>query len=206
MTPVSLNTVPASYIATGIPLSEVQKYAVNHYKLPLALAKRTDSAAAIPVPAVMHAQDEHFVAIVQAEGTKYFMVDRARRFSAWVEAAAINAMSSGHFLVPSGNGPPPGFALLAENDARNVFGRDGAHGFEPPDESSTEDDEKTKDPCDKGMPVYSFNAQLAGLTVNDTPLRYSVPFGPEVAFELVYQDMDSSQPVSAPPYAHTGEI
>ena len=203
VTPVSLNTVPASYIATGIPLSEVAKYAVDHYRLPLSAARRTDAAAAIPVPAVLHAQDEHYVALTAAEGGKYFLVDRARHFASWVEAAAVDAMSSGNFLVPSGESPPAGFSLLAENDARNVFGRDGAHGQQPGDEGSGRG--RNKGPC-PGMPAYAFNLQMAGLIVEDRPLQYPAPFGPDVTFDLIYQDMDSSQPVAPPSYTHTGEI
>lgn len=206
VTPVSLNTVPASYIATGIPLSEVQRYATDHYQLALTAARRTEAEAAIPVPAVLHASEEHYVALTQAEPGRYFMVDRARRFASWVSEAAVNAMSSGHFLIPSGEKTAPGFALLAENEARHVFGRDGAHGTAPPDESSGPDRDETDDPCDEGMPAYAFHAQLAGLIVNDTPLRHRTPFGPQVAFELVYQDMDTSQPVTPPAYTHTGGI
>ncbi|HEX2746710.1 MAG TPA: hypothetical protein VHM91_01830, partial [Verrucomicrobiales bacterium] len=206
VTPVPLENMPASYLATGIPLNEVAKYAVNHYHLPLTPAKRTDSAAAIPVPSVLHAREDHYLALVAAESGKYFVVDRARRFAEWVEATAVDAMSSGHFLVPSGKSAPAGFELLAENEARNVFGRDGALGIQPADESSGPARKETNSASSEGVPVYTFHAQLAGLIVKDRPLAYRPPFGPPVALSLTYQDMDSSQPVASPAYAHTGKI
>lgn len=206
--PVSLNTVPASYIATGLPLSEVKAWAQEHYELPLTSAKRTDAAQPIPTPAVMHAKEDHYVALVEEDNGRYFLVDQARDFARWVDGAAVDAMSSGHFLIPDTDEALLGFVQTEEAETRLVFGRDGAHGTGPGDESSGPGDHSDgpEEPCPKGMPRHLFNLQLGGLIVKDIPLSYRTPYGSDFEFLLTYQEMDDSQPTTVPSNSHVGFI
>jgi hypothetical protein len=57
--------------------------------------------------------------------------------------------------------------------------------------------------CSRGMAGYSFNALQGSLVVQDTPVGYSPPLGPDIAFTLVYNQRDSSQPTN-PPFSNLG--
>jgi RHS repeat-associated protein len=46
----------------------------------------------------------------------------------------------------------------------------------------------------KGMPVYSFKSLLAGLNINDTPIGYTPPLGPEVYTTVTYNQREANQP------------
>lgn len=45
-----------------------------------------------------------------------------------------------------------------------------------------------------GMPRYSVHSRLVSLNVQDTPLRYSPPYGPAVDLTLTYNQRDNQQP------------
>ena len=129
--PVRLNNVTADLIATGIPLTGVQDYATDHYGLPLKMARRTKAGTPIPTPAVMHLKDEHYAALLERnpENGDYFLEDRTLEFAGWVDSEAVEAISSGYFLVAEAQGRlPSGWENVEVQEGRNVFGRDGAHG------------------------------------------------------------------------------
>lgn len=131
-----LNSVTAEYIATGLSLSEVQRYAAEDYGMDLIAVQREDKNVSIPTPAVMHLADEHFVAILaeNMDANEYFIQDHTLDFNGWVDRAALLELSSGYFLVESGD-IPFGWKKVVNNDARNIYGRDGAHGMSPPSDT-----------------------------------------------------------------------
>lgn len=47
---------------------------------------------------------------------------------------------------------------------------------------------------DLGMARYSVHSMLVSLNVQDTPLRYSPPFGPGIAFSVTYNQRETQQP------------
>lgn len=205
-----LSQVPPDYQQTGIPLSEVQRYAQNDYHLELAMAHRSDSSAKIPTPAVMHVKDDHFNALLaaSADGSEYFLEDRTQGFAGWVDKAAVDQAASGYFLVASVN-LGSGWDKVDAVTGSTVFGRDGAHGTTPTDETTTKDTPSTedKDPCKekaKGMPRYTFLPMPGAIRISDVPVSYSPPVGPTVAFEVNYNDMDSGAPTSPPTWSHVG--
>ncbi len=205
-----LSQVPPDYQQTGIPLSEVQRYAQNDYHLELAIAHRSDSSAKIPTPAVMHVKDDHFNALLaaSADGSKYFLEDRTQGFAGWVDKAAVDQAASGFFLVAAVN-LGSGWDKVDAVTGSTVFGRDGAHGTTPTDETTTKDTPSTedKDPCKekaKGMPRYTFLPMPGAIRISDVPVSYSPPVGPSVAFEVNYNDMDSGAPTSPPTWSHVG--
>lgn len=202
-----LSQVPPDFQQTGLPLSEVQRYAETDYKLDMRMAKRSSPALKIPTPAVMHVKDDHFNALLQAseDGSQYFMEDRTLGYSGWVDKAAVEQSASGYFLIAAnslGNGWEP----LDASAGQKIYGRDGAHGVIPTDETTDPDDPKTDDdgdpPC--GMPRYTFHPMPGAIRIGDIPLRYSPPVGPSVAFHINYNDMDSAAPTSAPTWSHVG--
>ena len=143
-----LSQVPPEFQQTGLSLKDVQRYAQNDYKLTMQPARRDDAAQRIPTPAVMHVKDDHYCALLDQspDGKEYLLADRTLGVARWVDAAAVDAMSSGTFLVAAAE-LPRGFSSMVAADAQKIFGRDGAHGTMPPDEEVREDSPKTKKPC-----------------------------------------------------------
>jgi RHS repeat-associated protein len=202
-----LSQVPPEFQATGIPLSEVQRFAANDYKLPMKAALRTDAAQPVPTPAVMHVKDQHYCALQErsADGKSYFLEDRTLGFAGWVEKAAVDTLSSGSFLLASAD-LPKGFDPISATTAQTIYGRDGAHGVTPNDENVDDDDPKTDDDDDKceGMPRYTFHPMPGAIRIGDVPLRYSPPVGPAVVFKVNYNDLDSGAPTSPPTWTNVG--
>ena len=155
--PIRLDKVTDDYIATGLPITELAKHA-DHFDLGLRIARRT-TATDILVPAVLHARGGHYSSIVDRDGDRYFLVDRAMQFSGWVPREAIDEQASGYFLVPAA-ALGAGFAEVPVTEAATVFGRDGLHGQEPNGPNST--------PC----------AQTAGGTEISRYVPATSTFGP----------------------------
>ena len=201
-----LSQVPPEFQATGLSLADVRRYALNDYKLPMQAAKRDDGSRRIPTPAVVHVKDQHYCALLEqsADGSQYMLEDRTLGVSRWVDAAAVDAMSTGNFLLAATE-LPEGFSPLAEMEQQQIFGRDGAHGTINPDEEVGDDDPKTDDdPCAEGMPRWTFHPIPGAIRLGDIPLRYSPPVGPAVAFRVNYNDADSGAPTSPPTWSHVG--
>lgn len=202
--PIRLDTATDDYIATGLPLTELRAYG-DRYQLDLVMARRP-AGADIPVPSVMHSAGGHYSTLVQRDGDQYFLVDRAMQFEGWVPLPAIEEQASGYFLV-RGNSVPAGWSRVPEAEGRNVFGRDGLHGQEPNGPNSSD--------CGQGaggsgggcgMPRYSFNAKLAAVRIEDTPLGYTPPVGPPVNFRVAYKDLDDSKPATSPNFSNVGRV
>jgi len=203
-----LAQVPPEFQATGIPLAEVQRLARNDYSMELTMVRRTDPKAKIPTPAVMHVKDDHFNALLatSGDGKQYFLEDRTLNFTGWVDKESVDGAASGYFLVAS-NETSNGWDQVDSAVGNTVFGRDGAHGTVPTDESTGDEDPKTGDEdgqCSKGMPRYTFHPIPGAVRIGDIPLTYSPPVGPPVVFKLNYNDMDSGAPASPPTWSHVG--
>lgn len=203
--PIRLDTVTDDYIATGLPITELAKHA-DHFSLGLRIARRT-TATDIPVPAVLHARGGHYSSIVDRDGDRYFLVDRAMQFAGWVPREAIDEQASGYFLVPAA-ALGSGFTEVPVAEAATVFGRDGLHGQEPNGPNSTPCAQTAGGTCNscRGMPQYSFNAKLAAVRIQDNPLGYTPPVGPAVNFMLTYADLDDSKPATSPAFSNAGRV
>ncbi len=205
-TPVRLNDVTDDHIATGIPLSQVQRYA-DAYKLELVAARRT-SRGPIPTPAIMQVSAGHYSALLDQTNGYYLLEDRPLQFKGWVSIEALEAQTSGYFLIP--RGPlPGGWQPVSEQEASGIFGRDGAHGQQPLSESCDDCSVKAGGSGGNkccGMPTYTFHPQIASLRIDDIPLGYSPSVGPGVSLWIAYNDLDDSKPVGAPTFSNVGRI
>jgi RHS repeat-associated protein len=204
-TPIRLNDVTDDYIATGISLSQLQKYSET-YKLGLIAAKRL-SKGTIPTPAIMHLSAGHFSAVLSETNGYYLLEDRPMQFKGWVPLEALEAQTSGYFLVPS-SGLSAGWQAVSESEAGSMYGRDGAHGQEDLSQSVTQCSPQIggDGPDCGGMPHYSFHQQVASLRVQDTPVGYSPPVGPSVFTRIAYNDLDDRKPVGPPVFSNVGRI
>ncbi|MCX6878581.1 MAG: hypothetical protein NTW21_32920 [Verrucomicrobia bacterium] len=205
-TPIRLDKITGDYIATGLPMTEVQAFA-GKLGWAAQMVRRTNQAAPIPVPAVLHAQAGHYAAILAADEEKgqYFLEDRGLDFAGWVSRDAVDRLSSGNFVIAAG-AMPAGYQSLSESEGRNLFGRDGAHGVGNTGESVAGGPTAGGDDGGScGMARYTFLPQLAAFRLMDKPVGYSPPFGPEVRFTLTYHDQDEDHPTS-PAFSNAGRM
>lgn len=177
---------------TGFSLNEVagmaQKLGLN-----LQMAKRTPGAAVI-FPSVVHWKVGHFGALVREFNGNYLLQDPTFGNETWLTAKALDAESSGYFLVPLGK-LPHGWTLVNAEEGSDVFGKGHSGG-------GGEEDTSKKDhrlpPCPKGiaMTTYSFHTLLASLSITDTPVGYSAAYGSDVYTEVTYNQREAGQPTA----------
>lgn len=229
--PIRLDTITADYIATGISLSQIKGYS-DQFNMGLTMARKAPGTS-IPVPAVVHLATGHYSSILAASDGKYLLMDRPMQFQGWVTLEAIEALSSGYFLIPADQ-LAAGWQALSKEEGNQIFGRDGLHGQQPLALSVTADSVAIggntpqllrsttpdgwaigngggansggeKRSCG-GMARYTFHPQVASVRIQDSPVGYSPPVGPSVFFSVAYNDLDDSKPVSAPAFSNIGRI
>lgn len=153
---------------------------------------RRGQGAKIAVPSIVHWSFRHYSAITEELNGKYRVKDVGLRFDSWVPKEAIDAQSSGCFLVPAAVAVPKGYTPVGDAEAKTIFGRHCIHAREP------EGTQKKKcdpcDPCCKGMATYTFDLMNPGLYVQDTPVGYAPPYGPAVQFTAAYSQRSTVIP------------
>jgi RHS repeat-associated protein len=195
--------MPATTNGTNIAqVKELADKVGLHYQI----AKRS-AGAPLVVPAVMHWRLGHFSAITAKRGERYQITDPTFDVSGnmWVKAGAVDAESDGYFLVPNG-ALPSGWSSVSVDEAAKVWGR----GFVGPNSQGKGcSDPTTGCPsCQaggrgastgssggpSGMAVARAFLLQASLTIQDTPLKYSVPVGPSMQFVVNYNHNEGMQP------------
>lgn len=196
--PLRLDQVTGDYIETGLPMTELLAFAEKAGWKARAI-RRVDPGVPVPTPAIMHEKAGHFSAVLATEGDgeRYFLVDRGMGFAGWVGREALEAVSSGHFVVAAG-GQLGGFEEVTSREAGGLYGRDGAHGLGSDDEAVDEPVTAGGGCSGPGMAWYQLIPQLGAVRISDTPVGYKPPMGPQVWFTIGYTDLDSGSPVAAP--------
>ena len=178
------------------------------------------------VPSVVHWKVGHYAALVRQEGERYLLQDPTFGNEVWATKAALEAETSGYFLISPGDLPRGWRAVPAEEGA-SVWGKGVTTGSNPDPLAPT--DPKTG-PCplnatasasggiggggggangfdpigdiikavsgSKGMAVSSVHLMLVSLNIVDTPVGYSPPVGPSVRFTVTYNQRDANQPAN----------
>ena len=65
------------------------------------------------VPSVVHWKVGHYAAMVRQEGDRYLLEDPTFGNTVWATRQALEAETSGYFLIPPGELPPAGEALTS---------------------------------------------------------------------------------------------
>jgi RHS repeat-associated protein len=157
----------------------------------------------IPVPSVVHWRVQHYAAITEVSGNLYRVLDPTFGREHWLTADAINAETSGYFLIADRSGP---------NTWRSVDAREGDRvrgmGYTSNGDPNATHDDDRKDCCGeragggvargRGMPTYSVHSMLVSLNIKDTPVGYHPPKGPDVWFTLTYSQREANQPAVFP--------
>lgn len=152
----------------------------------LRVVRRTGKQAKIVVPSVIHWTFNHYSAITEEANGRYRIKDEGMRFDSWVPKAAIEAQTSGVFLVPSSVSLPTGYSTVSDAEAKTIFGRHCIHQRDLEGTMS-----KNCEKCCQGMAVYQFDLMNPGLFIKDMPISHVPPYGPAVQFIASYSQRSS---------------
>ncbi|HSO74975.1 MAG TPA: type IV secretion protein Rhs, partial [Blastocatellia bacterium] len=168
--------------------------------------------AEVVVPGVVHWKAGHFAAIVKSSISpdvepeanvgagspatarmRYLIQDPTFGEDIWVSEKALDAESSGYFLIPGGK-RAAGWRAVTPREARAVWGKGATTASDP--EFQTPSDDKVHGGCSpcNGMAEWNAHTMLVALNIVDTPVGYSPPRGPAVNFTVTYNQRDSFQP------------
>jgi RHS repeat-associated protein len=143
------------------------------------------------VPSVVHWKAGHYAAMVERDGDRYLLEDPTFANSVWATKRALEAETSGYFLIPAGR-LPSGWRKVNAKEGAAIWGKGVTSGNDP--DNYTCNDLQTGScggsDCGMGMPVSSVHMMLANLQIRDTPVGYTPPFGPAVPFTLRYNHRD----------------
>jgi RHS repeat-associated protein len=151
------------------------------------------------VPSVVHLKLDHYAAIVRQEGDRYLLQDPTFGNDTWATRAALEAETSGYFLIPSGE-LAPGWRAVDAQEGETVWGKGNVGGPEPGPHGPCDPSAGGSDPCKepdpacKGMATSRVHLLLVSLNINDEPVGFTPPVGPAVRFMVRYNQRDFFQP------------
>jgi len=145
------------------------------------------------VPSVVHWKVGHYAALVRQEGDRYLLEDPTFGNTVWATRAALEAETSGYFLIPPGP-LPAGWRAVESAEGKAIWGKGNIGDWElggtcPPDLSSG------GGTC-TAMAVSGVHLMLVSLNLRDEPVGYSPPVGPAVRFTVRYNQRDAFQPAN----------
>ena len=186
----------------GIQLSSVAALA-RQIGFDFQIAKRIGEGD-VPLPAVVHWKLNHYGALLKKENGRYLLDDPTfANGLLWITEEALNAESSGYFLIRKGS-LLKGWTTVADQEAAGIWGRgypggDTAGGCGPgnPDScpASPPDPPPGDNSCQRGMAAWKVYLMMCSLNVSDSPVGYEPPVGPGVFFNLSYNQRETNQPV-----------
>jgi RHS repeat-associated protein len=156
------------------------------------------------VPSVIHWKLGHYAAIIRREGDEYLLQDPTFLNDVWATRAALEAESSGYFLIPPGD-LPRGWRAVEAKEGQNVWGKGNTQNLDPKPHGPP--DPRTGD-CGAGgggaglpfpsggMASSSVHLMLVNLNLTDTPVGYAPSVGPAVGFTVRYNHRDAFQPAT----------
>ena len=97
--------------------------------------------AAFVVPSVVHLKVDHYAAIVRQEGDRYLLQDPTFGNDVWVTREALEAETSGYFLIPPGE-LAHGWRAVEAQEGETVWGKGHTAGNDP----------EPHGPCDPATP------------------------------------------------------
>jgi RHS repeat-associated protein len=157
---------------------------------------RREGGAEIPLPAVVHWKVSHYAAIVGKRDGRYHVIDPTFGRDQWLSKQALDAESSGMFLIPAAHTAAPGWKRVAVADTLAYYGRGYLTNFDQ-DDTRPDAPENCPNKGDGiGMCVAKVTTLLVSLRLDDRPVGYTPPVGPEVRTTVSYNQREASQPAS----------
>jgi RHS repeat-associated protein len=156
------------------------------------------------VPSVVHWKVGHYAALVRKRGNFYELNDPTFDNKTWATKEALEAETSGYFLVASGS-LLAGWRTVDEKEGANVWGKGMTFGNDP--QHIAKNDMATIFTCPGATPkgpsvveaplamaVAKVHLMDVNLNLTDEPVGYQPPVGPPVHFVLRYNQRDVFQP------------
>ena len=158
------------------------------------------------VPSVVHWKVGHYAALVRQEGDLYLLQDPTFRNDVWATREALEAETSGYFLIPPGP-VPAGWRKVESGEGGTIWGKGNTSNSDPGPINCKDPQSGGSDPCNPGgcpgMAVSSVHFMTVNLNITDEPVGYSPPVGPPVRFKVRYNSRDAFQPANFT-YANLG--
>lgn len=174
----------------GMSLTQVRDLGGN-LGMNLQMARRTGGAEVL-LPAVVHWKAGHYAALIREQDGRYLVQDPTFGDELWLSRAALDEEASGYFLVSAGN-VPLGWQAVSDAEGDTVWGKGNTGTDNPQNYKPT--DQKAHDFCPvQPMADYNVHLMLVSLNITDTPVGYAPPRGPEVQFQVTYNQRESMQP------------
>lgn len=152
-----------------------------------------EKGGAFVVPSVVHWKVGHYAAMIRNDGDRYLLQDPTFGNEVWATKQALEAETSGYFLIPPGP-LPKGWRIVEANEGVLVWGKGQTTSNDPGPLGPG--DHKTGNPPCKAMAVSSVHFMLVNLNLSDEPVGYSPPVGPAVRFTARYNHRDAFQPAN----------
>lgn len=147
----------------------------------------------IPVPSIVNWKLHHYAAIVGEQDGRYHLKDPTfASGDAWVTTAAIDAESSGYFLVPTQEQPEAPWRTASLEEAREVYGMGFTNQNQPG--ATTPGDNSLRNDPNCGMCGADAKLMVVSLNLNDSPVGYQPPLGPSPRIRLTYNQREAGQP------------
>lgn len=155
------------------------------------MAKRQPGAT-VPIPCIVNWKVGHYAALVKEDHGRYLVEDPTFAYDIWISPAALDAESSGYFLIAAAD-LPKGWEAVSRDDGRRIWGK-GNPGVGDSNHD-TPNDKKCKPDCPtQGMAQYNFHALVMSLNIWDSPVGYTPPRGPSMNFKVTYNQREANQP------------
>jgi YD repeat-containing protein len=145
---------------------------------------------------VVHWKAGHYAALVRKTDDRYLLEDSTFGNTVWATKRALEAETSGYFLIPRGN-LPAGWRRVDAKEAVTIWGKgvtsnNDADNYTPDDLQTGQCGGEAAD-MGIGMAISSVHLMLANLQIRDTPVGYTPPVGPPVQFTVRYNHRDYLQ-------------
>ena len=148
------------------------------------------------VPSVVHWKVGHYAALVRKAGGLYELDDPTFGNKTWATRQALEAETSGYFLVAAG-ALPAGWRAVNEAEGATVWGKGQTTGNDP--QHIANNDLAAGGSCpgqNTGMATAKVHVMDVNLHLSDNPVGYTPPVGPKVKFVLDYNLRDLFQPAN----------
>jgi RHS repeat-associated protein len=174
----------------GVSLAQVAALA-DSAKLRYRMVFR-DAGQPVPVPSIVHWKVSHFAAIVGEANGRFHLEDPTFGTDLWITRDAIDAEASGYFLAPSGEGSS-GWRAVGPSEAEGVRGM-GFTSLQQFGANLLSELLAHFKSCSHGMCDYNITMLTVGVHLEDTPVGYTPPRGPDAHVLIVYNQREDSQP------------
>ncbi len=176
----------------GMSLADLRELA-GQIGMDLQIARRTPGSEVV-VPSIIHWKARHYSAVVGENEGRFVIQDITSGHDLKATRDALDAESSGYFLVPAGP-LPDGWVAVSDEEGHQIF---GAGQTTMHDEyGTTAFDDKAKNMCpSSGMATYNFHLQVVSLNIEDTPVGYTPPRGPDMRFTITYNQREVSEQIN----------